>query len=95
MPLVGVAELARLLKRDPKAIRFAVSGGRITRRPDGLFDADQAIAEWKANTLHERSHSANKVLEITPANDLPLENERSGQRTTREPVQLFRFTKLG
>jgi hypothetical protein len=37
MPLVGVAELARLLKRDPKAIRFAVERGR---------DADQAMAEW-------------------------------------------------
>ena len=76
MPLVGVAELARLLKRDPKAIRFAVSVGRITRRPDGLFDADRAIAEWNANTLHERSHSANKVLEMTPA-QLAIETDQA------------------
>jgi hypothetical protein len=96
MPLVGVAELARLLKRDPKAIRFAVSAGRITRRPDGLFDADQAIVEWNANTLHERSHSANKALEITPANDLPLENERPAKASYYARARaVFRFTKLG
>ena len=100
MPLVGVAELARLLKRDPKAIRFAVSVGRITRRPDGLFDADQAIAEWNANTLHERSHSGNNVLEITPANDLPLENERPAKASdyarARADVQIYeaRLKKL-
>jgi hypothetical protein len=88
------------LKRDPKAIRFAVSVGRITRRPDGLFDADQAIAEWNANTLHERSHSANKVLEITPANDLPLENEKAAKASAyaraRAAVQIFeaRLKKL-
>jgi hypothetical protein len=56
MPLVGIGELARLLNRDPEAIRFAVQRGRITRRSDGLFDADQALAEWDANTLHERGH---------------------------------------
>ena len=100
MPLMGVAELARLLKRDPKAIRFAVSVGRITRRPDGLFDADQAIAEWNANTLHERSHSANKVLEMTPANDLPPETERpdkdSAYVRARAAVQIYeaRLKKL-
>jgi hypothetical protein len=100
MPLVGVAELARLLKRDPKAIRFAVSRGRITRRSDGLFDVDQAIAEWQANTLHERSHSANKVHEMAPANDLPLENERpakgSDYTKDRAGVQIFeaRLKKL-
>jgi hypothetical protein len=100
MPLVGVAELARLLKRDPKAIRYAVERGRITRRPDGLFDADQAMAEWEANTLHERSHSANRVLEMTPANDLPLENERiakaSDYAKARAAVQIYeaRLKKL-
>jgi hypothetical protein len=100
MPLVGVAELAHLLKRDPKAIRFAVSRGRIARRPDGLFDADQAIAEWNANTLHERSHSANKVLEMTAASDLPLENEKpakvSNYARARAAVQIYeaRLKKL-
>jgi hypothetical protein len=44
MSLIGIGELAHLLKRDPKAVRFAVARGRITRRPDGLFDADQALA---------------------------------------------------
>src|SRR6516225_4371861 len=100
MPLVGVAELARLLKRDPQAVRFAVSRGRITRRPDGLFDVDQAMAEWEANTLHERSHSANKVLEMAPPNDLPFENERPAKSSdyakARAAVQLYeaRLKKL-
>ena len=76
MPLVGIGELGHLLKRDPKAIRFAVSRGRITRRPDGLFHRDRALKEWEYNTLHERSHSAKKVLEIAAANDLPVENEK-------------------
>ena len=76
MLLIGIGELAHLLRRDPAAIRFAVSRGRITRRPDGLFDRDQALKEWESNTLHERSHSANRVLEKAPANDLPVENER-------------------
>ena len=80
MPLVGVAELARLLQRDPKAIRYAVERGRITRRPDGLFDTDAVLAEWETNTLHERSHSANKVFEMAPATDLALENERCYSR---------------
>jgi hypothetical protein len=100
MPLVGIGELAHLLKRDPKAIRFAVERGRITRRPDGLFDADQAIAEWETNTLHERSHSANKVLEMAPANNLPLENERlakaSDYAKARAAAQIYeaRLNKL-
>ena len=76
MALVGIGELAHLLRRDPKAIRFAVSRGRITRRPDGLFHRDRALKEWEYNTLHERSHSAKKVLEIAAANDLPVENEK-------------------
>jgi hypothetical protein len=100
MPLVGIGELAHLLKRDPKAIRFAVSRGRITRRPDGLFDADQAMAEWEANTLHERSHSANKVLEMAPANDSPLENGKpakaSAYAKARAVAQIYeaRLKKL-
>ena len=100
MPLVGIGELAHLLKRDPKAIRFAVERGRITRRPDGLFDADNAMAEWEANTLHERSHSANKVLEMEAANDLPLENERLAKASecakARAAVQIYeaRLKKL-
>jgi hypothetical protein len=102
MPLVGVAELARLLKRDPKAIRFAVSRGRITRRPDGLFDAEKALAEWKANTLHERGHDNRNgtVTEMQPASDLPLEHERPAQASdyakARAAVQIFeaRLKKL-
>jgi hypothetical protein len=100
MPLVGIGELAHLLKRDPKAIRFAVERGRITRRPDGLFDADQAMAEWQVNTLHERGHSNRKVVEMRPAPDLALENERSDKASdsakARAAVQIYeaRLKKL-
>jgi hypothetical protein len=100
MPLVRIGELAHLLKRDPKAIRFAVERGRITRRPDGLFDSEQAVREWRANTLHERSHSANKVLEMAPANDSPLENGKPAKACdyarARAAVQIYeaRLKKL-
>jgi len=88
------------LERDPKAIRFAVERGRITRRPAGLFDADQALAEWEANTLHERSHSANHVLEMARATDLPVEHERPAKASdyakARAAVQIYeaRLKKL-
>ena len=100
MPLVGIGELARLLKRDARAIRYAVERGRVTRRPDGLFDADQAMAEWKANTLHERGHSNRRALEMRPAADWPLENERptrsSDYAKARAAVQIYeaRLKKL-
>jgi hypothetical protein len=67
MPLIGIGELAHLLRRDPAAIRFAVSRGRITRRPDGLFDRDQALKEWESNT-HERGHN-NHVAQPETASD--------------------------
>ena len=51
------------------------------------------MAEWEANTLHERSHSANKVLETAPANDLPLESERHAKASdyakARVAVQIY------
>ena len=73
--MVGVAELARLLKRNPKdPVR------RLTlpdyKAPGGLFYADQAVAEWEAATLHERGHdNRSNVLETAPANDLPRKQQ--------------------
>lgn len=57
MPLVGEVELARVLKRNRMAIRKAVTAGRITQRPDGLFDLDAAVAEFNENTHHEKGHN--------------------------------------
>jgi hypothetical protein len=57
MALVGEVELARVLKRDRMAIRKAVTAGRITQRSDGLFELDAAIAEFNANTQHEKGHN--------------------------------------
>lgn len=79
MALVGIGEMARILERDPKALRQAVKSGRITQRPDGLFDTTTAIAEWQASTNHENGHNnrTRKVLEmaappaVSDAGELP------------------------
>jgi hypothetical protein len=99
--LVGVAELARHLKRDTAAIYYHVRMGHITRRLDGLFDLDLAVAEWEANIQHERGHdNRTNVVEMAPSPDLPLENERPAKSSdyakARAAVQIFeaRLKKL-
>jgi hypothetical protein len=99
--LVGVAELARHLKRDTAAIYYHVKNGHITRRPDGLFDLDLAVAEFEAAVQHERGHNnRTNVVEMAPSPDLPLENERpakgSDYAKARAAVQIFeaRLKKL-
>jgi hypothetical protein len=89
------------LKRDPSAVHYAVRMGHITRRPDGLFELEKVLVEWQANTLHERGHdNRHKVLEMQPAPDLPLENERSAKASdyakARAAVQIYeaRLKKL-
>ena len=57
MPLVGEVELARVLERNRMAIRKAVADGRVTQRPDGLFDLDAAVKEWTENTQHSKGHN--------------------------------------
>ena len=57
LPLVSEAELARALKRDWTAVHQAVETGRITPRPDGLYDLDTALREFKENTQHEKGHN--------------------------------------
>jgi hypothetical protein len=101
MALVGVAELARALKRDTAAVYYHVRMGHITRRPDGLFDLETAIAEWEAATQHERGHNnRTNIVEIQPAPDLPLDNERPAKSSdyakARAAVQIFeaRLKKL-
>jgi len=73
MPLVTEAELGRLLKRDRSAIHYAVKAGRVTRRPDGLFDRDAAIAEFMATTDLEKGHNnrTRAALPEIPAPDIP------------------------
>jgi hypothetical protein len=66
MALVGEVELARVLKRDRMAIRKAVTAGRITQRPDGLFELDAAIAEFNANTNHAKGHNNRSGLAASP-----------------------------
>jgi hypothetical protein len=67
MPLVGELELARALKRDRKAVRVAVAQGRLTRRPDGLFDLETAIAEFMQTTHHEKGHNNRSGERVHPA----------------------------
>ena len=57
MPLVSEAELAQILKRHRKTIREAVAKGRLTQRPDKLFDRDEAVKEFAETTHHERGHN--------------------------------------
>jgi hypothetical protein len=87
MPLVGIGEMARLLKVDPAAVRYAVKRGRIKQRPDKLFDSASVIKDWDDTTIHERGHNNRtpNVVEMAPAGpvsaepdppDLPLNGER-------------------
>jgi hypothetical protein len=93
MALVGIGEMARILERDPKALRNAVRNGRISQRADGMFDTETVLAEWEANTNHLHGHNnrTKKVVEIDqqaadpaseePPADLPLNGERPAQGT--------------
>jgi hypothetical protein len=106
--LVGIGEFARLVERDPKAIRNAVKLGRVTQRPDGHFDTETALAEWRDNTLAEKGHNNRtaRVVQMTnppeaeePA-DLPLNGERpakgSDYAKARAATQIYeaRLKKL-
>jgi hypothetical protein len=78
MPLVTEVELSKALQRDRKAIRVAVEYGRITQRPDGLFDLDAAAAEFNDTTHHEKGHHNRRpigALPDIPTPEIPLPNE--------------------
>lgn len=76
MPVVNEAELAKVLKRDRRAVRLAAEQGRINRREDGLFDLDEAVQQWNDTTHHEKGHNnrSPKLADI-PAADIPLRSE--------------------
>ena len=67
MPLVSEVELAKVLGRDRMAIRAAVRNGRLTQRPDKLFDLDQAVQEFQDTTHHERGHNNRSARTLNPA----------------------------
>lgn len=52
---MGITEYARHRGVALTAVQYAVKRGRITRRPDGLIDTDQADAEWERNTMHSNA----------------------------------------
>lgn len=88
MPLVGIGEMARILHRDPKALRVALKNGRIKQRADGLFDVDSVLKDWEESTNHEVGHNnrTRKVLEMAtpPVVSEPAElptNEQSTKGT--------------
>jgi len=70
LPIVNTIELARYLNRDSKAVRVAVENGRLTPRPDGLFDLEAALKQWAATTHHEKGHN-NRSGGPRPAVSLP------------------------
>jgi hypothetical protein len=57
VPLVTEIALAHALKRNRMAIRLAVQAGRITQRPDKLFDLESAMQEFADTTHHEKGHN--------------------------------------
>jgi hypothetical protein len=76
MPRVGEVELAKALGRHRMAVRVAKRDGRLTPGPDGLYDLDEAIAEFNATTNHEKGHNNRSARSFaraaeTPAGDLP------------------------
>jgi hypothetical protein len=72
VPLVDELTLARNLKRDRRAVRLAVEQGRLTQRPDGLFDLDIALQEFADTTHHEKGHNnRSRVSRALPTGALP------------------------
>ncbi len=77
MPLVDELGLSKALNRDRRAIRLAEASGRITKRPDGLYDLDEATKDWLETTHHEKGHN-NRTLKMPgeiPSPDIPLRGE--------------------
>jgi hypothetical protein len=104
VPLVSEVELAKVLKRDRMAVRVAVKNGRLTQRPDKLFDLDEAVAEFMATTHHEKGHnnrSAGRAksqapilggaLPDIPAPDIPLpaETKSTAYARARAGTQIY------
>jgi hypothetical protein len=104
VPLVSEVELARALKRDRMAVRVAVKNGRLTQRPDGLFDLEQAVQEFADSTHHEKGHNnrsaspavsakqagATRLPDI-PAPDIPLpaETKSTAYAKARAGTQIY------
>ena len=86
MPSVTEVELAKVLGRDRMAIRKAAEKGRITRQPDGLFDLDRAVAEFKDNTHHEKGHNNRTGVKPKPANQ---ETKGTGYAKARTETQIY------
>jgi hypothetical protein len=100
--LVGEIELARALRRDRKAVRIAVEQGRLTQRPDGLFDLDQAVLEFQQTTHHEKGHNnrsgarmatavATGALPDLPVPEIPLppETKSTAYAKARAGTQIY------
>lgn len=92
MPVITEAELAKVLKRDPMAIRKAVRDGRVTPRADGMFDQDAAVQEWMDTTHHEKGHN-NKLHQLpdlpTPEIPLPNETKSTAYAKARAGTQIY------
>lgn len=103
MPLVTELELARALKRNQTAVRLAIETGRITQRPDGLFDLEQALQEFADTTQHEKGHDnrsrarvqpiseSGGVLPDIPAPEIPLpaETQSRAYAKARAGTQIY------
>jgi len=92
VPWVTEVELAKVLGRDPAAIRKAARDGRVTQRSDGLFDQDAAVQEWMDTTHHEKGHN-NRVHQLpelpTPEIPLPNETKSTAYAKARAGTQIY------
>lgn len=105
MPLVTEVQLAAALKRNRMAIRGAEKAGRITKRPDGLYDLDSAIQEFNETTHHEKGHnnrSGKTLYEVfteekpgalpeipSPEIPLPQETKSTAYAKARAGTQIY------
>lgn len=86
MPLVTDVELAKALGRNLTAIRKAQESGRITKRADGLYDLDEAVAEFNATTHHERGHNNRSAATKTAKKSIVPIGELADISTPETPL---------
>jgi hypothetical protein len=103
MSVVSEVELAKALGRDRGAIRKAEAAGRITKRPDGMYDLEQAMQDFADTTHHEKGHNnrtpraAKQPLQIdghlpeipSPEIPLPQDAKSTAYAKARAGTQIY------
>ena len=87
----------------PRAVEAAIAAGRIQRGTDGLIDAEQADADWDANTSSVRSAASKengqrgqairKALAGTTNQTSQPAVDRAALQSDREPTDMGAYAK--